>query len=153
MKIISFQSGVRLPDGHLVRFPHGAVKRRRPLERDTPLFSKNILKYVPTFWLAANIIKISERDGMQFNISQTYSASHVSHSGAPEHFWSVRTPVDLSRTGKTENEPNIIMTPIIKLNEITLPEKLCKIWPQINFGMLVTEFRCWWHLWDVDAWR
>ena len=31
------QSGVRLPDGHLARIPHGAVKSRRPLRRGTLL--------------------------------------------------------------------------------------------------------------------
>ena len=35
---LSYKSGACLPDGHFVRIPHGAVKRRRPSGRRTPLY-------------------------------------------------------------------------------------------------------------------
>ena len=41
--------------------------------------------------------------------------------GAPEHCWSVRTPVWRSRTGSIENAENMIISPTTKLNEIILP--------------------------------
>ena len=40
---------VRLPDGHLIRIPHGAVKRRRPSQRCTQLYYKVFLRFHEDF--------------------------------------------------------------------------------------------------------
>ena len=41
--ILIYHRGVYLTDGHLVRIPHEAVKRRRPSDKRTPLYELTII--------------------------------------------------------------------------------------------------------------
>ena len=54
---------MRLPDGHLVRIPHGAVYRRRPSERHTPLYIPYIIydNFLSEFYFSLYFIKYFKR--------------------------------------------------------------------------------------------